>query len=101
MTENLILLDLPSARENNYKHQLPRQFPATVKKLSSIPQGILPMASISSFDRNGFFKYATQPASNASCRVISLSMAVIIMTGNSLPDAINCRCRSMPEIPPR
>jgi hypothetical protein len=59
------------------------------------------IASMSNFARNGFFRYATQPTSKASWRVASSSIAVIKMTGRFLPDEVNRRFKSMPEIPPR
>jgi len=59
------------------------------------------IASTSNFAKKGFLRKATQPTSNASCRVISLSTAVMKMTGRLLPDEVNCRLKSIPEIPPR
>src|SRR6266576_569250 len=59
------------------------------------------IASMSNFAKNGFFRYATQPTSKASWRVASSSIAVIKMTGRFLPDEVNRRFKSKPEIPPR
>jgi hypothetical protein len=40
------------------------------------------------------------PASIASLRVASSSLAVMKMTGHFDPDAASRRCSSIPEIPP-
>lgn len=59
------------------------------------------IASSSDLAKKGFFRYAIQPVSCASRRDVSQSIAVMKITGSFVPDDVNCRWRSIPEIPPR
>jgi hypothetical protein len=53
------------------------------------PNNAASIASINNFVGNGFWRYATQPASIAALREASLSLAVMNTTGSSIPERVN------------
>ena len=53
------------------------------------PNNAASIASINNFVGNGFWRYATQPASIAALREGSLSLAVMNTTGSSIPERVN------------